>query len=901
MKIILPEGLELGEGVPSEYILESIAPNQIKQVSWSVTIQPNDANRVLNYSIILDHESFPGIEVSKSITIPADNITELKMEPEAVSLKLGQTKQLKVTGLLASGENKDFTPSETGTIYTSSNENSVTVSPDGLVNVLPSAVTGTVYIRAYNNEKMTVCAVNVQGLSETALRVETESLSLERGQTYQLNTFVELSNGSRKDVTSIINGTTYTSSQPDIAAVNSNGLITVSPNSPQGTVVIDVRYGNFTAPVLLTINAPSLDRLIVDPNNLSLEAGTSSQLNITAVMSDGTRENVTSGEKGTSYISSDTSKITVSDSGLVSVPANASSGIATITIKYGNQEVLCNVRINELTVRSIEVLPNEVTLETGSSQQFQVIATMGDGSRQDITESADTTYTRSSSYVSINSTGFVIIDTDTPDGKTITITATYKGVSGTSVITVEDNRPVLMSIEFDESQLTMAPEERRQLTLFALKSDGTREEITDSSEIRYTRSLSYASVSTEGEVSLASSTPSGKIIIITATYQGKSSTSTITVEDTRPVLTGIEFDESQLTMAPEERRQLTLFALKSDGTREEITDSSEIRYTRSLSYASVSTEGEVSLASSTPNGKVITITATYQGKSSTSIITVEDTRPVLTGIEFDESQLTMAPEERRQLKVFALKGDGTREEITDSSEIRYTRSLSYASVSTEGEVSLASSTPNGKVITITATYQGKSSTSTITVEDTRPVLTGIEFDESQLTMAPEERRQLKVFALKGDGTREEITDSSEIRYTRSLSYASVSTEGEVSLASSTPNGKVITIKAAYQGKSSTSTITVEDTRPVLTGIEFDESQLTMAPEERRQLKVFALKGDGTREEITDSSEIRYTRSLSYASVSYRGRSKPCVFNAEWKSNHNKGCLPREEQYKHHYG
>ena len=87
------------------------------------------------------------------------------------------------------------------------------------------------------------------------------------------------------------------------------------------------------------------------------------------------------------------------------------------------------------TVSSIAVTPSTLNLQSGGSRQLTAIATNSDGSTKDVTglavwSSSDATNT----FVTVSSTGFVKALQNTTSA--ITITATYKGFSGTATVTV---------------------------------------------------------------------------------------------------------------------------------------------------------------------------------------------------------------------------------------------------------------------------------------------------------------------------------------------------------------------------------------------------------------------------------------------------------------------------------
>lgn len=72
------------------------------------------------------------------------------------------------------------------------------------------------------------------------------------GATAQLSVIATLSNGATKDVTNGAEGTTYTSSNPRIGAVNENGLITAGTQS--GTLIVSMVNDGVFASKLITVS-----------------------------------------------------------------------------------------------------------------------------------------------------------------------------------------------------------------------------------------------------------------------------------------------------------------------------------------------------------------------------------------------------------------------------------------------------------------------------------------------------------------------------------------------------------------------------------------------------------------------------------------------------------------------
>jgi protocatechuate 3,4-dioxygenase beta subunit len=88
-------------------------------------------------------------------------VKSIKVSPTSVKLSPGGSKQLKVTAVYSDNTQKDVTK-EDGISYTSSNEKSVTVSPDGKLTVAKKAKKGKVTITISYGGKTAKCSVTIK-------------------------------------------------------------------------------------------------------------------------------------------------------------------------------------------------------------------------------------------------------------------------------------------------------------------------------------------------------------------------------------------------------------------------------------------------------------------------------------------------------------------------------------------------------------------------------------------------------------------------------------------------------------------------------------------------------------------------------------------------------------------
>ena len=180
------------------------------------------------------------------------------------------------------------------------------------------------------------------------------------------------------------------------------------------------------------------DSLRVSPMKVSLASGQSQQLNVVSLLANGTEREVTLGSNGTQYSSSDPTKVSVNENGLISVAADAKPGDVKVTINYNGiaSEVAVTVT-GPPVIKSLVMAPDGVSVINGETVQLNVRATMSDGTTKDVTEGTKgTVYTSSDgSRATVDANGLIQILDNAKSG-TVTMKAVNSSVSVQTVLNV---------------------------------------------------------------------------------------------------------------------------------------------------------------------------------------------------------------------------------------------------------------------------------------------------------------------------------------------------------------------------------------------------------------------------------------------------------------------------------
>ena len=397
----------------------------------------------------------------------------------------------------------------------------------------------------------------------------------------------------------------WASANTSVANVNTSGV--ASAVATGSTTIAATSEGQSgTATLTVTAVTVPVASVTVSPASASVPVGQTVQLAATPRDANG---NALSGRTVT-WTSSNTSVGTVNGSGVVTgVVAGSTTITATSEGQSGSSAV--TVTAGPLPVASVTVSPASASVPVG--QAVQLTATPKDANGNPLTGRTVTWASSNTSVGTVNASGLV---TGVVAGST-TITATSEGQSGTSVVTVTlvpvatvTVSPAPASVQAGQTvQLTATPKDANGNTL-------TGRTITWGSS-----NTSVGTVSASGLVTgvVAGSTT------ITATSEGKSGTSAVTVTAAPLPVASVTVSPASASVFVGQTVQLT--ATPKDVNGNPLTGRTITWGSSPSSIAGVNGSG---LVTGVAVGGA-TITATSEGKSGTSALTVTTPPPPPTG------------------------------------------------------------------------------------------------------------------------------------------------------------------------------------------------------------------------------------------------------------------------------
>jgi hypothetical protein len=880
---ILPKDLtmEPGESVQLQSVLKMTdgSSSDVTSAAGTTYLSTNpehvqvDQNGLINVS----SDAEPGfvyiqaqngaVEDSVKITIPGE-ISEsiLSIKPFSLSLSPGQSKQLYVE-VSENGVIKEITSGSSGIKYVSDNS-SVNVSENGMVFASPEAIPGTATITINYNELQSKAAVLVTGPPTVkSLAMSPSEGAVPAGETIQLMVRATMTDGSSKDVTNSLEGTTYVTSDSSKAIVNENGLVTIPASAQNGEAIITAKNNGQIVKSTIIVSSPILKELTVTPNTLTMFRGDTLSLSIKGMYSDGEIKDLKSATTGTTYISSVPSRVMVNESGDIIIPETATFGDATITIKNGliKTTVLITVVEDPSTILTeIKTELSSYVLHREESVQLKVTGIYGDGASQDLTfaESGTTYFSSVPSRATINSEGEISIPSTATYGNA-TITVKNGSLRTTVLVTVEEI-PIneLIELKLLETSSTIYREDSKQLVIQGIYADMTEKDVTSSSEgTTYLSSVpSRALVDENGKISIPADASYGPATI-TIKNDGLQTTFVITVEeDVSNKLTSINASAASQSGYRGSEIQLKVTGTLGNGDEKDITLSTEgTTYISSVpSRAVVDGNGKITIPTDASYGPA-TITVKNDGLQTTYVVTVEeDMSNKLTSINTSAASQSGYRGSELQLKVIGTLGNGEEKDLTLSTEgTTYISSVpSRAIVDGNGKINIPADASYGTA-TITIKNGVLKTSFVVTVkEDLNNTIVDFKVSANSQQAYQGDELQLQVMGLLGNGEEKNITASSEgTTYLSSVpSRAVVDQNGKISIPSTATFGNVtITVKNGAVKKYFVLTV-AQDLSKVMTEIKVSPFTTLVSKGSNAQLIVSGIYGNGDVKNITNSSE-----------------------------------------------
>ena len=622
-----------------------------------------------------------------TVTSATLNPNGLSITTPPLTLAAGLTAQLAANGSYDDGSNLDVTASVS---WTSSAPAVATVSPSGLVTaVAPGSATIT---GSLNGETATL-AVTVTNatLNTNGLVITTPPLTLAAGLTSQLAATGSYSDGSSQNVTASVN---WSSSNTAAATVSPSGLVTaVAPGSAIITGTLDGETATITVTVTSAVLVNNGLDLTTGALLNTLPVGTTTQLTVTATLTDGTSSNVTASSTPTS---DNTGVATVSPSGLITAVA---TGTAGITASYGGQSKTLTITVTPTLLAGIQITPPVISLVETLTQPLVAIGLFDNGTTSDITDLVTWTVTPVNAAV-VGADGLLTALLPTAGG---TVQATLTGINS-NLAQLDISSPTLLNLEILDVPVNLVAGLLSQLKVNAVYDNGLVVDVTNQANWSSSNPLLATVVN-----GLVTSLLPGSVTL-TAEVGGISNTVTLNVGNPTLDNLTVQGDLSDLPFGIQ--RQLKAFAKYSNSaTPIEVTGQAQWSSSNPsvIAVGNLSNKGRIEAKASSGTA---TISASLNGVNSQPTAPISAAPSTVNSVAIQGGASgTLVTGTNVQLSAQAtLSGVGSPQDVTNLTSW----TSSNTAVLTVTPQGLVTAVSTGSA-TITGTYSGVSGSQAFTV------------------------------------------------------------------------------------------------------------------------------------------------------------------------------------------
>lgn len=630
------------------------------------------------------------------------------------------------------------------------------------------------------------------------LVLSTNTVNLAVGSSKTLTATAVYESGSSSDATI---KTEWSSGDESVATVYNGTILAKSV----GSTIVTATYSGKTVAVQVTVTK-KVNSLTKNTSKVDMRIGENKQINLTAIYSDNTTENVNSMAEWS--ISND-SVATVANGEITGLQ----SGSAVITAKYGGLSV--TVQVNVDIAKRIDPDTASFSLKTGEERQIKLMAKFNDGTVQDVAPYAE--WSTSNAQVADVLKGMI---TAYGSGEA-EITASYGTATAKIKVAVEMAKRITLS----ETDVFIQEGETKAITVKATFEDGTAEDVT--ADTKWTSSDDSVAYAVNGKIFGYSVGQA----VITAEYGSRTATVTVDVGVPRQ----LKASASSVSLRKNATREIGISAVYSDGTTADVTD--KVDWESSNESVAYAEGGKIYTLAS---GSAV-LTARYGNKSTTVQVSVDTARK----LNISDTSLMMRSGDTKDLTLTVTYTDGTKADVTDEA------AWSVDDSSIVGVHKGAITAKSSGQATVTATYGSETVTATVSVDAAKNLV----LDETDLFLSKSGSKAVTLKAHYADGTSETITDKAVwTSSSESVAYVSKGTVTAVAPGQAT-------ITAAYGGKTASLIVDVAVARK----LQLSHSTVSLRKGATQNVTLKATYADGTTEDVTSSVEWSSSdESITYA-------------------------------------
>ena len=579
------------------------------------------------YSVIAVHSGGLADTSAVTITVPTVTVTSVVLTPASVSLNTGASQQFTAVANLSNGTTNN-SPAVT---YTATGG---TITASGLYTAGGTAGSYSVIVTETSSGRADTSAVTIATPTVTSIVMTPASASLLVGGTQQFTVVANYSNGTSNPLTP-----TFTATGGTISAA---GLYTAGA-TPGSYRVIAVDAGSGQADTAaITISAASVTSIVIAPAAVALNPGQTQQFSATANYSDGTSSAVSVG-----YIATGG---TITSGGLYQ--AGSTGGSFSVIAVHGGSGKADTAAVTITAapvVTSVVLTPATVSLNSGATQQFTVVANLSNGTTNN---APAVTYTATGGtisgaglYTAGNTAGtFIVVARESTSGR-----------ADTSSVTITAVAPTVTALVLTPASASLNTGATQQFAAVANLSNGTT---NNSPTVSYTAT---GGTITAGGLYTAGNTAGSFSVIATETASGKADTSAVTITVAAPTVTALVLTPAAVSLSTGATQQFTAVANLSNGTT---NNSPAVTY--SATGGTITAGGLYTAGNTAGSSFRVIATETASGKADTAAVTITAVAATLTSISLTPATVALFTGGGQQFTVTGNYSNGTTANLTST-------------------------------------------------------------------------------------------------------------------------------------------------------------------------------------------------------------------------------------------
>ena len=611
------------------------------------------------------------------------SVTGVSLGTKSLSMEVGDVENLVARVEPADATNADVDWESTDPTVATVTRGVVHAVNPGLATVIATTVDGRFSDR---------CQVKVNA-SVQRIELEAVTLTLKRGDFYQLHATVTPANASNPRVT-------WKSNAPEVAAVSENGFV-VARAAGTAEITATTEDGGLTATCIVTVTR-KVSGLALSPQSLDLVAGDEADLQA-HLSPEGT-------EVVVRWDSTDPDVVSVDANGHVRATGAGDAYIIAAT-EYDAQQAFCEVHVRK-RIQAVAVSAASLEVNRGKTVQMTATVVPADAADYTVTWSSDdpsiAAVNERTGVVTGKAKGTVSITATVVNGsQTETGSALVKVLQPVTSISVSPEKMELFEGDsFDLSSLTVIVPEEADIKTVTYKSKSGLVEVRDGKV-----------------VALTPGTDVLEIYPVNGDPQTLHAECSITVKSR---VTGIKVTPRTLTLTVGDSDKLSATVVPDDASNKRVTWSSS-----NESVATVDAEGNVKALKA--GSAIIAATSEEdESKRGTCAVTVLQVESVT----LNASTISLEEEKTFQLTA-TVKPDG----LSDKSVEWSSSNPAVASVSAEGLVT-ARTVGTATITATSKAYPQKTATCSVSVSPKYIAVTGVVLNQTRLSLTAEDTYSL---------------------------------------------------------------------------------------------------------------------------------------------------------------